>query len=54
MVNITLNRYGSCDNGRILMTPQLVNDSEIDFEVDRLVEQLEKIRKDNERIRSLL
>ena len=44
-VHIYLSTYSTGDNGKILMSPQLINDAEIDYEVDSLIKQLEKVRK---------
>lgn len=61
MVNITLDSYGFTGD-RIYMTPQLATEEEVDHEINRLIGQLESIRKkakakikrDNKNIRSSL
>lgn len=59
MVTIVLSEYFRTSNGLIEATAQLATDKEIDYAVDRLIDQLEgarkkgkeKIRKTNGRIR---
>ncbi|MCD6390173.1 MAG: hypothetical protein J7L69_12240 [Desulfobulbaceae bacterium] len=43
--HIYLSSHSTDDSGRILMSPQLMNDREIDETINQLIEQLEKVRK---------
>jgi hypothetical protein len=43
--NIWLSQRSADSEGRILLSPQLRTDREIDESVDRLIEQLETVRK---------
>lgn len=61
-LNIVLAEYSDLENGDISICPQLANDSEIDFYIDKLIKDLEKLRKrakrkikvDNEKIRKAI
>ena len=60
MVNIVLNSYSTLNDGIIAITAQLASDSEVDYEIDSLIRDLEQVRKTaktkikitNDRIRS--
>ena len=62
MVAITLDIYSSSNEGVISLTPQLASDEEVDYAVDQIIRDLEKvrkkakerIRKNNEKVRSSL
>ena len=41
---ITLTQCARDENGRILLTPQLINPTEIDFWADDLIEQVNRAR----------
>lgn len=43
--HIWLSQHSEDAEGRILLSPQLVTDKEIDESVDRLIKQLEKARR---------
>ena len=44
-VYIFVSEYAKDSTGRIKLSPQLINDGEIDFHVNYLIKQLEKICK---------
>ena len=44
-VHIYLSQHMTADSGRILLSPQLMTDVEIDESVDWLIKQLEEARK---------
>jgi len=46
IVQIAVTNFSSDAKGRILITPQLASDSEVDYYVNSLVKQLEIIRND--------
>lgn len=48
-VNIGLLSYG-CDDGGVLLSPDLATDMEIDESVDYLIKQLERARKKAKKI----
>jgi hypothetical protein len=48
-VNVELLGYGRDDEDRILLSPSLITDGEIDYRIDALIEQLEAARKDAKR-----
>lgn len=45
MVNIILNDYATIHNGNISLTAELASDDEIDYAVDKLIKDLEQVRK---------
>jgi len=45
MIYITLDEYTKLKNQSILLTPQLACDAEVDYEIDRIIKELETIRK---------
>ena len=47
--HLELNGYSKDDKGRILLSPSLAADSEVDFWINHLIEQLEKARKEAKR-----
>lgn len=44
-VHLWLSQHSRDSNGKILLSPELVNDVEIDESVNYLIQQLEKARK---------
>lgn len=43
-VNVVLKSYTSLEDGSICITPRMVSDEEIDYEIDALIKDLEKVR----------
>ena len=45
MIYVVLNEYSTLKDGNISISPQLASDQEVDYEIDLLIKELEKIRK---------
>jgi len=45
MVNIVLNEYLTRNNGNISLTPLLATEGEVDYAVDKLIQELEAVRR---------
>ena len=44
-VSLTIGAHTEDESGRKLLTPQLMTEAEIDYEVNRLIKELEEFRK---------
>ena len=49
-LHVTLGYWSETENGRIRLSPQLMNEGEIDFSCDQLIAEIERARKEAKKI----